>query len=178
MKQSNLHFQNTDAVGSRPQPPNPKPQRPEVVLFSDGACSGNPGPGGWAFILRHISSGKESEASGAEWETTNNRMELKAIIEGLKKLKRKTRVHVITDSSYVKKGITEWIHGWKARNWKRKTSSGLRPVKNVDLWRKLDELILRHDTTFEQVKGHAGHPENERCDELAVAAYRKLIDGS
>jgi ribonuclease HI len=105
-------------------------------------------------------------------------MELQAIIEGLKKLKRRTRVHVITDSSYVSNGITQWIHGWKARNWKRKTSSGLKEVKNVDLWKELDALISKHDASFEQIKGHAGHPENERCDELAVAAYKQLMNGS
>ena len=151
-------------------------QEPEVVLFTDGACSGNPGPGGWAYILRHVGSGKEKEASGAEWETTNNRMELQAIIEGLQQLRRPTRVHIVTDSSYVKNGITQWIHGWKARNWRRKTSSGLKPVKNVEFWKELDRLIGYHAATFEQIKGHAGHPENERCDELAVAAYRNLID--
>jgi ribonuclease HI len=151
-------------------------QEPEVVLFTDGACSGNPGPGGWAYILRHIGSGKEKEASGATWETTNNQMELQAIIEGLRKLTRPTRVHIVTDSSYVKNGITQWIHGWKARNWKRKTSSGLKPVKNVEQWKELDRLISRHAASFEQIRGHAGHPENERCDELAVAAYRKLLD--
>jgi ribonuclease HI len=178
MKQSDLHFNARKTVDSRTQTPDLRSQKPEVILFTDGACSGNPGPGGWAFVLRHVPSGKELENSGAEWETTNNRMELQAIIEGLKKLKRRTRVHVITDSSYVSKGITQWIHGWKARNWKRKTSSGLKDVKNVDLWKQLDELISRHETTFEQVKGHAGHPENERCDEMAVEAYKALIRGA
>jgi ribonuclease HI len=146
----------------------------EVLLFTDGACSGNPGPGGWAFILRHIASGKCLEKSGAETETTNNRMELRAVIEGLSALKRRTRVRIVTDSAYVKNGITEWIKGWKANQWRRKTSSGLKPVKNVDLWQALDQLIQKHDTELKKVKGHSGHPENERCDELAVAAYQNL----
>jgi ribonuclease HI len=182
MKQPNLSFtsddESTNATGSWPLTPNPKPHNPEVLLFTDGACSGNPGPGGWAFILRHVPSGKETESSGSIGETTNNRMELQAIIEGLKKLKRRSAVRVVTDSSYVKNGITQWIHGWKARGWMRKTSSGLKPVKNVDLWKELDQLINYHSATFEHIRGHAGHPENERCDELAVAAYRELIDGS
>ena len=178
MKQNNLQFAGEKAAESSLRRPASKPQKPEVILYSDGACSGNPGPGGWAFILHHVPTGKETENSGAEWETTNNRMELRAVIEGLRKLKRRTRVHVITDSSYVSNGITQWIHGWKARNWKRKTSSGWKDVKNVDLWKQLDELIAGHDTTFEQIKGHAGHPENERCDEMAVAAYKLLINGA
>lgn len=150
-------------------------REPEVLLFTDGACSGNPGPGGWAFILKHPESGKSLEQSGAEWNTTNNRMELMAVIEGLEALKRHTRVHVVTDSAYVKNGITQWMANWKRRGWKRKTSKGLAPVKNVDLWQKLDSLISRHETSFEQVKGHAGHPENERCDVLAVQAYKDLM---
>jgi len=149
--------------------------RPEVTLYSDGACSGNPGPGGWAFILRHEPTGKEMERAGAEPMTTNNRMELRAVIEGLKALKRATRVHVVTDSAYVKNGLETWLPSWKARNWKRKTSGGLKPVKNVELWQELDALIQEHEATFEQVRGHAGHPENERCDELAVQAYKTLI---
>ncbi len=148
---------------------------PEVTLYSDGACSGNPGPGGWALILRHEPTGKELEKSGAEAMTTNNRMELQAVIEGLKALKRPTRVHVVTDSAYVKNGLETWLPGWKARNWKRKTSGGLKPVKNVELWQELDLLIQKHEATFEQVRGHAGHPENERCDELAVQAYKALM---
>jgi ribonuclease HI len=147
----------------------------EVTLYSDGACSGNPGPGGWAFILRHEPTGKELEGSGAEPLTTNNRMELQGVIEGLKALRRSTRVHVVTDSAYVKNGLTTWLPGWKARNWMRKTGSGLKPVKNVELWKELDTLIGKHQASFEQVRGHAGHPENERCDELAVQAYKNLI---
>jgi ribonuclease HI len=182
MKQNNLQVtaehKSANSIRSSRQTPHLKTGKPEVLLFCDGACSGNPGPGGWAFVLRHIPSGKEMENSGSEWETTNNRMELQAIIEGLKKLKRRTRVHVVTDSSYISNGITQWIHGWKARNWKRKTPSGLKDVKNVDLWKQLDELVNEHDTTFERIKGHAGHPENERCDEMAVTAYKQLIIGA
>lgn len=146
-----------------------------MVLYTDGACSGNPGPGGWAFILRHARSGKTREESGAEKATTNNQMELRAVIEGLKRLKRRTRVQVVTDSSYVKQGITDWIHKWKNNNWRRKTSGGWRPVKNVELWRRLDGLVQRHEVTFQHIRGHSGHPENERCDELAVAAYQRLV---
>ena len=160
-----------------PSRENPeKNQAPEVTLYSDGACSGNPGPGGWAFLLRHEPTGRILERSGAERHTTNNRMELRAVIEGLQALKRRTRVHVVTDSAYVKNGVTSWMSGWKARGWKRKTSSGLEPVRNVELWQELDSLSQRHDVTFEHVRGHSGHPENERCDELAVAAYRRLME--
>ncbi|MGH9340981.1 MAG: ribonuclease HI [Acidobacteriota bacterium] len=153
-----------------------KPSEPEVVLYTDGACSGNPGPGGWAFILKHPASGKVLECSGADPLTTNNKMELQALIEGLKKLKQPACVHVVTDSSYVQKGITEWIAGWKRRGWKRKTSNGYEPVKNVELWTELDELVdKQRQISFELVKGHVGHPENERCDELAVQAYKELM---
>lgn len=147
----------------------------EVTLYSDGACSGNPGPGGWAFLMRHETTGKVLERSGAERYTTNNRMELQAVIEGLKALKRPSRVHIVTDSAYVKNGLETWMHGWKARNWKRKTSDGLKPVKNVELWQELDHLLLSHRASFEHIRGHRGHPENERCDELAVAAYKELM---
>ena len=146
----------------------------EVVLYSDGACSGNPGPGGWAFILHHKPSGKRIEVSGAVYSTTNNQMELQAVIEGLRRLKRPTRVHVVTDSSYVQQGITEWIHQWKRQGWKRKTSSASKPVKNLQHWKELDSLVEQHQVTFELVRGHSGHPENERCDELAVNAYQAL----
>lgn len=146
----------------------------EVSLFTDGACSGNPGPGGWAFILKHHPTGKELEGSGGAPLTTNNRMELQAVIEGLSRLKRRTRVHIVTDSAYVKNGITQWMGKWKARNWQRKTSKGLQPVKNVDLWKELDRLLKKHDYTFEHVRGHSGHAENERCDQLAVEACKKV----
>ena len=147
----------------------------EVNLYSDGACSGNPGPGGWAFILEHVPTGTERECRGAQEETTNNQMELRAVIEGLSALKRRTRVNIVTDSSYVQQGITNWIHGWKRRGWKRKTGGGLKPVKNVELWQQLDKLTAQHDVTFELVRGHSGHPMNERCDELAVEAYQQFI---
>ncbi len=153
----------------------PPPADPEVVLFTDGACSGNPGPGGWAYILRHLPTGKTREASGAVWETTNNQMELQAVIEGLKALKRPAEVRVVTDSSYVAKGMMEWSPRWKAKGWKRKTKDGYEPVKNLEFWRTLDELMQVHAVVLEHVRGHAGHPENERCDELAVAAYKALM---
>jgi len=148
---------------------------PEVQLFADGACSGNPGPGGWAFLLRHLPSGKELDRSGAEPLTTNNRMELMAVIRGLETLKRPTRVELITDSEYVGKGLTEWLPKWKANGWRRGRGRDSAPVKNEDLWRRLDELIAKHRITFTHVRGHAGHPENERCDALAVAAYQKYL---
>ena len=150
------------------------PSDVEVALYSDGACAGNPGPGGWAFILHHLLSGKVLEVSGAVPLTTNNQMELQAAIEGLEHLKRPTSVRLVTDSNYLKQGITEWIHNWKRRGWKRKTSNGLKPVKNVEQWMKLDELVQKHEVFFELVRGHSGHPENERCDELAVQAYKEL----
>ncbi len=143
---------------------------PFVRIFTDGACRGNPGPGGWACILRHPASGKETELSGGEPETTNNRMELQAVIGGLSHLKRRTRVEVITDSTYVAQGCDSWMAGWKRNGWKRKEGSKLKPVLNVEYWKKLDELLSQHEVKFTVVKGHSGHPENERCDELAVAA--------
>lgn len=144
----------------------------EVHLFTDGACRGNPGPGGWALILRHLASGKEIERSGFEAETTNNRMELRAVIEGLSLLKRPCAVELFTDSVYVGKGISEWMPKWKERGWKRQERNRLVPVVNEDLWRQLDQLVGRHHLKFTWVAGHSGHPENERCDELAVAAYQ------
>jgi len=148
---------------------------PEVQLFADGACSGNPGPGGWAFILRHPDSGKEIERSGGERETTNNRMELTAVIHGLEALKRPTSVELITDSVYVGKGLTEWLPKWKSDGWRRREGKSLKEIKNEDLWRRLDELIARHQIKFTHVRGHTGHVENERCDTLAVAAYQKYL---
>ena len=147
----------------------------EVILYTDGACSGNPGPGGWAFILEHRPSGRTLEDTGAEWQTTNNRMELQAVIQGLTRMTRRVRVHVVTDSSYVQQGATDWIYKWKARGWTRKTSSGTEPVKNQDLWKELDRVRRQHQVSFERVRGHAGHAMNERCDKLAVAAYRQLM---
>ena len=147
----------------------------EVRLFADGACSGNPGPGGWAFILKHPGSGKELEKSGGQRETTNNRMELTAVIRGLEALKRPTSVELITDSMYVGKGLTEWLPKWKSNGWRRREGKRLVEIKNEDLWRQLDELLGRHKIKFTHVRGHAGHPENERCDALAVAAYQKYL---
>lgn len=145
----------------------------EVQLFTDGACSGNPGPGGWAFVLRHRALGKEVERSGGEKETTNNRMELMAVIQGLALLKWPCRVELLTDSVYVGKGLTQWIGKWKANDWRRKDGGRWVPVKNDDLWRQLDDLVNQHQLKYTRVAGHSGHPENERCDELAVAAYQK-----
>jgi ribonuclease HI len=151
------------------------PELPVVHLFTDGACSGNPGPGGWAFILRHLSSGKELEQSGAERETTNNKMELSAVIFGLEKLKTRCKVELYTDSQYVGKGLSEWMPKWKANGWRRKEGKQFKPVANEELWRRLDSLVQKHSVTFHHVRGHSGHPENERCDELAVAAYQRLL---
>lgn len=149
--------------------------QPEVLLFTDGACSGNPGPGGWAYILRHQTSGKEVEASGGEATTTNNRMELQAVIEGLSALKRPCFVEVLTDSEYVRKGLSEWMAGWKRNGWQRREKGKLKPVANVELWQVLDQLVAKHRLKFTRVAGHSGHPENDRCDELAVAAYQRFL---
>jgi ribonuclease HI len=149
--------------------------QPEVFLFTDGACSGNPGPGGWAYILRHVGSDTEKEASGGEAVTTNNRMELQSVIEGLKALKRPCYVELFTDSEYVRKGLSEWMAGWKRNGWQRREKGKLKPVANVELWQALDELISKHRLKFTRVAGHSGHPENDRCDELAVAAYRQYL---
>lgn len=148
----------------------PMPDAPEVILFTDGACKGNPGPGGWAYILRHVATGAEREASGGQKLTTNNQMELQGLIQGLLALTRPTKVEVVTDSTYVAKGSHEWLPGWKRNGWRRREGKSWKPVKNEDLWRQLDELLSRHQVTLQVVKGHSGHPENERCDELAVAA--------
>lgn len=147
---------------------------PFVQIFTDGACSGNPGPGGWGCILRHPVSGTEREFSGGLPNTTNNQMELQAVIEGLSRLTRRSRVEVITDSKYVAQGCTEWMPGWKSRGWQRREGKQLKPVRNVELWQQLDALLQRHEVTFRVVRGHTGHPENERCDELAVAAAAKF----
>lgn len=133
-----------------------------VEIYSDGACKGNPGPGGWGVLLRY---GKhEKQLYGGAPETTNNRMELTAVIQGLQGLKRSSRVRVVTDSQYVKNGITQWIHNWKRNGWK---TAGRQSVKNVDLWRQLDREVARHQVEWRWVKGHAGHPENELADQLA-----------
>jgi ribonuclease HI len=154
-------------------PPSSSP--PEVVLYADGACSGNPGPGGWAFILRHPASGKQIERSGAERQTTNNRMEMTAVIRGLETLKRASSVEVVTDSVYVGKGFSEWLPKWKANGWRRREGSRWAEIKNEDLWRRLDELLAKHRVSFTHVRGHSGHAENERCDALAVAAYQQAF---
>jgi ribonuclease HI len=140
-----------------------------VEIFTDGACSGNPGPGGWGAVLRW--NGHEKELSGAEPETTNNRMELMAAIVALESLKRSCRVELTTDSSYVRDGITKWIHGWQRNGWK---TAAKKPVKNAELWQRLLAAATRHDVRWHWVKGHAGHPENERADALAVAAIAEL----
>jgi len=145
---------------------------PEVLLYTDGACSGNPGPGGWAFILRHPATGKEMEKSGGERETTNNRMELMAVIQGLQTLSRGCNIELFTDSVYVGKGMTEWMPKWKKNNWQRKEGKQWKPVKNDDLWKQLDEQLQKHRVKYTRVAGHSGHPENDRVDELAVAAYQ------
>lgn len=136
-----------------------------VDIYTDGACSGNPGPGGWGALLRF--NGKEKELSGYDPATTNNRMELTAVIEALRILKRPVVARVHTDSQYVQKGISEWIHGWKRRGWK---TADRQPVKNVDLWQALDGLATGHKVEWLWVRGHAGHTENERVDELARRA--------
>jgi ribonuclease HI len=144
----------------------------EVDLYTDGACSGNPGPGGWAYILRHRASGNEKRRAGGEAETTNNRMELMAVIEGLKALTRRTSVRVVTDSQYVSKGMSEWVEGWRRNDWRRGKGSKSRPVANVELWQELVALSEGHEVRFEHIYGHAGHPENEACDAMAVEAAR------
>ena len=141
-----------------------------VELFTDGACSGNPGPGGWGAVLRY--NGHEKELSGGERETTNNRMELTAAIMGLAALKEPCEVRLVTDSKYVADGITKgWAESWRKNNWRK---ADKKPALNPDLWERLLDLVNTHKVTVEWVKGHAGHPENERCDQLAVAYYQKL----
>ncbi len=142
------------------------------MIYTDGACSGNPGPGGWGAILSY--NGTEKELSGGAPDTTNNRMEMTAAIEALNALKRPCAVDLFTDSQYVRKGITEWMHSWKARGWK---TADKKPVKNEDLWRALDEAAKRHDVIWHWVKGHADDPLNIRADELAVAAVTKFKNG-
>lgn len=136
------------------------PKRVEV--FTDGACSGNPGPGGWGAILRY--NGVEKELSGGHRDTTNNRMEMMAVVMALESLTRPCVVHICTDSRYVIDGVEKWLDGWKKRGWK---TAGREPVKNAELWKRLDAAVRAHTVTFEWVKGHAGHVENERVDELA-----------
>ena len=142
---------------------------PEVEIFSDGACSGNPGPGGWGVLLRY--GGREKLLSGGEQETTNNRMELMGAIQGLEALKRPCRVKLVTDSMYLKSGITQWLVQWKQRAWK---TANRNPVKNVDLWQRLDLCAAAHDVDWLWVRGHSGHPDNERVDALARDAILRL----
>ncbi len=146
-----------------------------VHLFTDGACSGNPGPGGWAFVLRHLRTGAEMEKSGGQSHTTNNQMELMAVVKGLEALKKPCEVELFTDSVYVGKGMSEWLPKWKANGWKRSEGGKLKPIKNEDLWRQLDALASRHKIKYTRVAGHSGHIENDRCDQLAVAAYQRFI---
>lgn len=141
----------------------------DLFAYTDGACSGNPGPGGWGVLMRAVQNGtvsKERALSGGAADTTNNRMELMAAIQALEALERPSTITVITDSTYVKNGVTSWIFGWKRNGWR---TANKKPVKNVELWQRLDDAQKRHDVTWKWVKGHAGHAENERADELARA---------
>jgi ribonuclease HI len=141
-----------------------------VALYADGSCHGNPGPGGWAAILE--CEGKSRELVGAEPATTNNRMEMRAVLEGLRALREPCRVQVWSDSRYVVDGMTSWLAGWKERDWK---TAGKQPVKNAELWRALDEAASRHEVTWHWVRGHDGHVQNERCDALANDAIRRML---
>jgi ribonuclease HI len=150
---------------------------PELYAYTDGACSGNPGPGGWGVLMRAVDQGsvvKERELSGGEAMTTNNRMELMAAISALETLARPTEIIIVTDSAYVKNGITEWMAAWKRKNWR--TAAGP-AVKNVDLWQRLDAAQARHSVTWRWIKGHAGHAENERADALARAGMAPFKPG-
>jgi len=148
----------------------------DLIAFTDGACSGNPGPGGWGVLLQARDGDaviRERALSGGEAATTNNRMELMAAIMALEGLTRPSAITIVTDSAYLRSGVTEWIHGWKRNGWKTSTK---KPVKNEDLWRRLDAAQARHDVRWEWVKGHAGHPENDRADALAragMAPYKR-----
>lgn len=144
----------------------------DVEIFTDGACKGNPGPGGWGALLRW--NGRERELSGAEPETTNNRMELTAAIRGLQALTQRCSVRLTTDSEYLKNGITQWMEKWKRNNWR---TAGKSPVKNVDLWQELDQVCAEHEIEWCWVRGHSGHPENERADALANAAIERMLAG-
>ena len=145
----------------------------QVTLITDGSCLGNPGPGGWAAIIRFGS--RKKELSGGERETTNNRMEMRAVLEGLNALNEPCEVLLEIDSQYVKNGVTQWMDGWKRKGWK---TASKQPVKNQDLWRALDEAIQRHSIDWKWVKGHADHADNNRCDELARAAAAQVRDAS
>lgn len=150
--------------------PHSNSNPPEVVLFTDGACSGNPGPGGWAAILKHPATGKEKKLAGGSHHTTNNQMELTGAIEGLKAIDatKPRRVHLVSDSQYVIHGLTQWIEGWIANGWRKGKKANSEPVKNTELWKELHALAQKHEMSYEHVRGHSGHPENEECDRLAV----------
>jgi ribonuclease HI len=148
------------------------PETKIIDIYTDGACSGNPGPGGWGAILRW--GDVEKEMCGGEPDTTNNRMELTAAIVALEALKRPVKVRLHTDSQYLRDGITKWIHGWRTKGWQ---TADRKPVKNVDLWQRLDEAARRHDIEFYWVRGHAGHPENERADALARKGLKERAAG-
>ena len=159
------------AAAPKPAAAAPTPARPGVVdVFTDGGCSGNPGPGGWGAILRFGAT--ERELSGGEADTTNNRMELTAAIAALEALKRPCVVALHTDSQYLRDGVTKWMFGWKKNGWK---TADKKPVKNQDLWERLDAALKRHEIEWRWVKGHAGHPENERADQLATAAMKPFL---
>jgi len=144
-----------------------------VEIYTDGACRGNPGPGGWGVVLRH--KDREKTLYGGEPHTTNNRMELMAAIAGLEALKRSSKVALTTDSQYVKRGITEWIAEWKRRGWK---TADRKPVKNIDLWQRLDAVVVKHEVRWHWVRGHTGHVHNERADALANQAIDELLQGT
>ena len=161
-------------TGSRPSAFTSLPIVTDLFAFTDGGCSGNPGPGGWGVVMQARKGDdvvKERELSGGAPETTNNRMELTAAISALEALERSSTITLVTDSTYVRDGITKWIHGWKRNGWK---TASKKPVKNEDLWRQLDELTRNHHVSWDWVKGHAGHPENERADQLATAEIKVL----
>ncbi|MBK8229319.1 MAG: ribonuclease HI [Candidatus Eisenbacteria bacterium] len=143
----------------------------DVIIYADGACSGNPGPGGWGAVLKDPRTGRTVEMSGGEPETTNNRMELRAVIEGLRRIKTpRARIHVVTDSRYIVDGMSKWIFGWQKNGWR---TADKKPVKNYEYWQELLHWAKPHEITWEWVRGHSGHPENERCDALAVAASQQ-----
>ena len=144
--------------------------KPQVMIYTDGACSGNPGPGGWGALLRF--GGREKELSGSERKTTNNRMEITAAVMALKALKEPCQADIFTDSEYLKRGITEWIHNWKKLGWRRGKPGKTYPLKNADLWQELDAVIAEHEVTWHWVRGHAGHQYNERVDKLAREAIK------
>jgi ribonuclease HI len=150
-------------------PVDETPDADLIEVFTDGACSGNPGPGGWGAVLRW--RGREKELSGGEAQTTNNRMELMAAIQALEALKRPSTVRLVTDSDYLRQGITSWVHSWRRKGWK---TAGNKPVKNQDLWQRLTAAMERHEVDWQWTRGHAGHPENERADALARAALEEF----